>query len=157
MRNYLVIISSFLIAFILAILPVPEWLGWVRPVWVLMVLIYWIAELPYYINIGLAWVIGIVMDVLNGSMLGEHALAYVIIAYAVIKISHQFRMYPILQQSLSILIFVLLYQCIIYFLQAFVGELPQSSWYWLAPVSSMLFWPWVMVILHDYRHRLRMV
>lgn len=155
MRNYSAIMVSFLVAFILAILPMPQWLGWLRPAWALMVLIYWVAELPYYINMGAAWIIGLVADLLNGSILGEHALLYVIIAYGVIKISHQFRMYPILQQSLSVFVFVFLYQCLLYFMQGFVNELPQSRLYWFSPVTSMVFWPWIIAILHDYRYRLR--
>ncbi|OGT46300.1 MAG: rod shape-determining protein MreD [Gammaproteobacteria bacterium RIFCSPHIGHO2_12_FULL_41_20] len=155
MRSYAAIAFSFLVAFILTILPMPDWLGWLRPTWVLMLLIYWIAELPYRINMGVAWVVGFVVDLLNGSVLGEHALAYVIIAYGVIKISHQFRMYPMLQQSLSVFVFILIYQGILYFIQGFVNALPQNGLYWFSPVTSMVFWPWVVVILHDYRYRLR--
>jgi rod shape-determining protein MreD len=45
--------------------------------------------------------------------------------------------------------FVLLYQFIIYCIQGFVGQLPSSHLYWLSSVTSMLFWPWLFVVMRD--------
>src|SRR4029077_2915539 len=98
--------------------------------WVLMVLIYWAMMTPYRISVGFAWVLGIIVDLLNGTVLGEHALAYTIVIYFVSKIHIRLRMYPLLQQGMSIFLFVLLYQFIIYCVQGFIGELPGSHLYW---------------------------
>ena len=51
-----------------------------RPEWVPMVLIYWVMALPYRIGIGSAWIVGLVLDILEGSILGLNAMALVIIA-----------------------------------------------------------------------------
>lgn len=124
---------------------------WLRPAWVLLVLIYWSMMTPYRVSVGVAWLMGLVVDLLNGSLLGEHALAFTIVIYFVTRMHIRIRMYPLLQQGLSVLIFVLFYQFIIYCIQGFVGELPGSHLYWLSSVTSMLLWPWLFVLMRDYR------
>jgi rod shape-determining protein MreD len=59
------------------------------------------------------------------------------------------QLYPLLQQGLSIFIFVLLYQFILYCVQGFIGELPSSPLYWGATVTSVLLWPWLFVLMRD--------
>ena len=70
---------------VLAVMPlpgsVPPELGYLRPDWVVMVLIYWIIALPHRVGIVTAWGTGLIVDVLLGSLLGQHALAYIVIAY----------------------------------------------------------------------------
>jgi rod shape-determining protein MreD len=75
-----VIVLTFFIAYLLAIVPVPEWAMSYRPEWVPLVLIYWVMALPYRVGIGSAWIAGLVLDILEGSILGLNALALVIIA-----------------------------------------------------------------------------
>ena len=151
MYSWIAIVLSILIALILALLPMPDWTIWLRPAWVLMVLIYWVINVPYRVGIGAAWAMGLLLDLLTGTLLGEHALAFTIVAYFVIRIHMRLRMYHILQQGLSILFFVFLYQFILYCVQGFIGELPRSHLYWLSSVTSMLLWPWLSILLRDYR------
>jgi rod shape-determining protein MreD len=61
-----VIFLSFFIAYLLAIVPFPEWAMNYRPEWVPMVLIYWVMALPYRIGIGSAWSAGLILDILEG-------------------------------------------------------------------------------------------
>ncbi|TAK76725.1 MAG: rod shape-determining protein MreD [Gammaproteobacteria bacterium] len=151
MHSWFAIIISFLIALVLALLPMPDWTIWLRPAWVLMVLIYWAVTVPDRVGVGTAWVVGLVVDLLNGTLLGEHALAFTIVIYFVSRMHMRLRMYPLLQQGLSILFFVFLYQFILYCIQGFIGSLPESHLYWLSSVTSMLLWPWLFVLMRDFR------
>lgn len=151
MHSWFAIFMTFLIALVLALLPMPDWTVWLRPAWVLMVLIYWAMMTPYRVSVGIAWILGIIVDLLNGTVLGEHALAYTIVIYFVSRMHIRLRMYPLLQQGISIFLFVLLYQFIIYCIQGFIGELPGSHLYWLSSVTSMLLWPWMFVLMRDWR------
>lgn len=153
MRNWFVISLSLIFALALAILPMPDWTVWLRPAWVLMVLIYWVMVIPDTVNVGIAWLTGLVMDLVNGSALGEHALAYAVIAYLVYRIHTQLRMYPVIQQGLAVMMFVFIYQFIMFFVQGFVGELPNSHLYWLSSVTSMFLWPWLFVLMGDCQRR----
>lgn len=155
MHSRFVIILTLVLAIILALLPMPDWTVWLRPAWVLMVLIYWAMIAPTQVSVGTAWIVGVLLDLLTGTVFGEHAVAFTIVIYFVSKMHIRLRMYPSVQQGMSILIFVLSYQFILYCIQGFMGDLPSSQLYWLSSVTSMLLWPWLFVLLRDCRRWLK--
>lgn len=155
-NNGWVIFASFIVALILMLLPMPSWTVWLRPSWVLLVLIFWTMHVPYRVNVGIAWLMGIILDVLNGTLLGEHALALSIVIYFVARIHSRLCMFPLLQQGLSVFLLVLFYQAIIYCIQGFIGDLPRGILYWSSALTSMLLWPWVYSILRDVSRRFKM-
>src|SRR3990167_5296711 len=151
MYSWIAIIMTLILALVLALLPMPDWTVWLRPAWVLMVLIYWAIHVPFKVSVGVAWLMGLVMDLLMGALLGEHALAFSIAVYFVSRMYMRLRMYPLMQQGMSVFAFVLLYQFIIYCTQGFIGDLPRNHLYWLSSVTSMLLWPWLFVLMRDFR------
>jgi rod shape-determining protein MreD len=155
MHNWFAIGTTLLIALILALLPMPDWTVWLRPAWVLLVLIYWAMVLPVRVGVGTAWLVGLIMDLLCGTLLGEHAFAYTVVIYIVARMHLRLSMYPMLQQGLSVFLFVLLYQFILYCTQGFIDELPSSNLYWLSSVTSMLLWPWLFILMRDCRRWFR--
>lgn len=155
MRNIKAITLTLLAAICLTLLPMPEWSMWARPAWVLLVLIYWTIVSPSQVNVGLAWMMGLSMDVITGTLLGEHALALTIVIYLVCRLRMRIKMYPMLQQGISIFIFVLIYQFILFCIQGFLGDAPYTSKYWLSSVTSMLLWPWLFAVMKDYSNRAR--
>lgn len=147
------IFATFLFAFILTILPMPTWTVWLRPAWLVMVAIYWIMVAPHQVNIGIAWAIGIILDVLNGTLLGEHALAMTIVAFVVAKTYTQLRMFPLVQQGISIFVLVSLYQFVLYCVQGFIGQVPNTWLFWSPAVTSMILWPWVYSMIMNFNGR----
>ncbi len=156
-QNWLVVPVTFLVAFILTLLPMPDWTIWLRPSWVLMVLIYWMMILPHRINLGVAWIMGIFLDVLNGTLLGEHALAMTIATYVVARMHSRMRMFSLLQQSLCVMLIVFIYQFVLYCVQGFLGQTPHSWLFWSSPITSMLLWPWLFSIIKSSRRRYRVI
>lgn len=150
-----IIFATLVGALILTLLPMPDWTAWMRPVWVLLVLIYWTMTTPYRVNVGTAWIMGIILDVLDGTALGEHALALLIVTYIVARMHSRLCMFPLLQQGLVVFFLVLLYLAIFYCVQGFVGDLPQSWLYWTSALTSMLLWPWVYSIMRNCRRRFK--
>lgn len=148
---------TLFVAFILTLLPMPDWTVWLRPAWILLVLIFWVSMWPNRYNVGIAWMIGIFLDVLNGTVLGEHALALTMVIYLVQRMHSRFRMFPMMQQGLSVCLFVFIYQFILYCVQGFLGDLPVNLAFWLPPFTSMLLWPWVYGLLQDIERRFRVV
>lgn len=146
-NSVLSISVTLLAAFILTLLPMPGWAVWLKPAWILMVLIYWTMAAPERVNVGVAWIIGIFLDVLEGTLLGEHALALTTVVYIVARMCSRLRMFPLIQQGLSIFLLVLLYQFILFCIQGFLGALPSSWLYWSSSLTSMLLWPWVYSIM----------
>src|SRR5579862_1927511 len=143
MHSWFVIFTTLIVAVVLTLLPMPDWTIWLRPAWVLMVLIYWAMTMPYRVSVGVAWMMGLVMDLLTGTVLGEHALAFTIVIYFVTRMQLRLSMYPLIQQGFSVLFFVLMYQFILYCIQGFVGDLPASHLFWMSSLTSMLLWPWM--------------
>ena len=80
MLGTITISLTLLLGMVLSVLPLPDFvppeLGFVRPDWVAMVLIYWILALPHRVGLITAWIAGLGMDVLLGTLLGQHALSY---------------------------------------------------------------------------------
>jgi len=74
-----IIFITLVVAFVLTLLPLPPLLDLMRPYWVALVIIYWCLETQDRISLGLAFIVGIVLDLLGGSLLGLHALSLVVI------------------------------------------------------------------------------
>jgi len=150
-----VIFATLFIALLFTILPLPEWLRAFRPEWVTMVVIYWCLALPSRVNIGVAWVMGLTVDVLTGTLLGQHALAMSIVAFFSVRLHKQIRVYPLWQQSLSVFTLVALGQLLIVWIRGISGESPDSWLYWGPSFTSALVWPIVFVFLRDIRRKFR--
>lgn len=155
-KGVICICWSFILALMLTILPLPLWAAWARPECVLLVIIYWTIALPNRVSIGIAWLMGLLLDVISGTLLGEHALAMALVAYITISLHRRLRVYPLWQQASFVFALVFLYQLIIFILQGMIGQLPQTFLYWLPSLTSMLFWPWVFIVLRDWRRYYKM-
>lgn len=151
----LIIVSSFIVALLLVALPLPEWGQKLRPEWVALALIYWCMALPQRFGIAWSWTTGLFVDVLTGALLGQHALAYAVVAYLVLKLHSRIRVFPLWQQALSVLVLILLAQMIVLWVKGAIGQPPNSWTYWLPSLTSCLLWPWVYLLLRDLRRRFR--
>ena len=147
------ILLSLVVALLLLILPLPEWAQPFRPQWPALVLIYWSMALPQRVGVGSAWLLGITADLLTDTLLGLHALGFSLIAFIVLKLYRQIRVFPLWQQATGVLLLLLMEQFLTTWIMGFVGEPPPSPLYWLAPLVGMLLWPWVFLVLRDVRRR----
>ena len=148
-----VIILSFIIAIMLTAMPLPDWaVNW-RPAWVAMVLIYWCLALPDRVGIGIGWLLGLLLDVQQGTVLGQHALGLAVIAYITIISYQRIRVFPLAQQALVVGLYLLVFQFFNMWVRGIMG-IPSQHWsIWLPAVTSMLLWPWMFIILRDIRRR----
>ena len=140
-------------ALVLSILPLPIFMSEIWPACLLVVVVYWIMALPQSIGLWTAWLCGLSLDVLQDTLLGEHALGFLFVAILVRLFYRQLRMYSRLQQSIIIFVIILGFQSLMAFINALAGRGPQVFLFWLVPFSSMLLWPLLFVILRDYRRR----
>ena len=147
----IVILASFGIAFILTMLPIPDSWHIYRPEWVTLVLIYWCLALPHRVGVFTGWAIGLLLDVTYGNVLGQYALTFSIVAYLSYQLHVRIRLYPILQQSLIILLLVALAQMIVLWIKGITGQTPESWNYWIPSITSMLIWPWLFYLLRLIR------
>ncbi len=153
MRQGVIIVISFLIAFILTIFPLPEWAEWLRPPWVLLVLVYWTLAEPQRIGFFTAWVVGLIVDVLTGTLLGEHALVFVLATYFILRFHARIKHFYFWQQSVVVFMLVFFNQLILFWVQGMINQLPSSGLYWLASLASLIAWPIVIFLLSRAQRR----
>lgn len=147
-----VVILSFLVAYLLAIVPFPEWAMHYRPQWVMLILIYWVMALPYRIGIGSAWMAGIFTDILEGSLLGIHALTFAVLAYITLSLHQRLRLFSSLQQSGIVLVLVGLVMTCTYWLKVMTEQTaPGGMLFLLGALSSAFVWPWLFMFLRQLR------
>lgn len=151
LSGILLIASSFMVSFLLCILPLSNLVMVFWPLLLPMVLIYWVINIPHRINIGIAWLLGLVLDALYGSLLGSHALACCIVAYFAYRWHRKLHMFPVWQQASSVLVLLYVYQGLLICIQGIIGQLNSIHWFWIAPVISMLLWPWLSLLLDNFK------
>lgn len=152
-RGGLVIAATFLVAFLLSMLPGPEWAEQFRPNWAGLVLIYWCMATPTRVGVGVGWLVGLMLDLLFGSLLGQHALAMAVIAYIAHRLHLQLRMFPLWQQAVAVLILLVINQLLVLWVKGVIGQASTLWPYWTSSIVGMVIWPLVFIILRDVRRR----
>ena len=146
-------IATTIVAFMLAIMPLPDWAVEFRPDWVTLVLIYWAMAVPSRIGVTVAWLAGLLLDVSYGTLMGQHAIGMVIVIYF-IHIQHQrLRVASLLQQAIVIFVLLLIKQLLILWVDGMVGRAPDSWLFFMPTITSTLLWPWTYLILRDIRRK----
>ena len=126
---------------VLAIVPLPEWLGAARPDFALLAVLYWILTSPRIAGLGYAWLAGLFLDVLRGMTLGQHALAFVLVAFLAHRSQLRMRMFPIPHQAGAVMLLLALYHFIIFWTDGLTGH-GYTGWNrWLPVLSGALLWP----------------
>lgn len=155
MRGAAVIGLSFVVALMLTALPMPDWAALWRPAWVALVLIYWCMALPSRAGVLVGWSAGLLLDVMSGTLIGQHALALAVTAYVAHALHRQVRVLPVWQQAVTVFGLVFVFQALVLWINGIKGMPVTLAAYLAAPLVSTLLWPWVFVVLRDARRRFR--
>jgi rod shape-determining protein MreD len=140
-------------AFMLAIMPLPDWAVEYRPDWVTLVLIYWAMAIPTRVGVTIAWFAGLLLDVSYGTLMGQHAIGMVLVIY-VIHIQHQrLRVASLMQQAIVIFFLLLVKQLLALWVDGMLGRAPDSWLYFMPALTSTLLWPWTYLILRDLHRK----
>ena len=149
------IIVSTVVALMLAMAPMPDWADPFRPAWVVLTLIYWSMTFPGTYSVGAAWIAGLVLDVAQGTLLGQHALALSIVIYVTVKFHLQLRQFPLLQLMATVFALLALYQFILFWVNGVAGISAPASSYWGPVITGTLIWPIASALLMNVRQRVR--
>jgi len=152
-RGGWIIAVSFLAALLLELIPLPEWARFLRPQWSVLVLIYWSIAVPQRVGVGYAWLVGLIQDVLTGTLLGQHALGMIFVAFIANRLHKRIRVFPLWQQSMLVLLMLLVDQLLQFWTLGVIGQSPKGLSYWVPAFAGMLLWPWMFIVLRDIRRR----
>jgi rod shape-determining protein MreD len=118
-----------------------------RPDFLALVVLYWCIQQPRYVGVGTAWVVGLLMDVGDATVFGQHALAYAVLAYGAEYFRRRVLRFPLWQQAVQVAALLVLCALIV-LLVRFVGGAPLPTWQYLVPpLVGALLWPVVSVLL----------
>jgi rod shape-determining protein MreD len=151
--KYLVIYLSLVVALVLMILPLPDWVQMYRPNWVALVLIYWSMAMPKRVGLWVAFFTGLIVDTSQGTLLGQHTLALLIVIYINLNFYQRIRVLALAQQAFYVLFLLLINQVVIAWIEGIMGRPTPVLAFFGAPVVGMLIWPWVFVVLRDIRRK----
>lgn len=121
-----------------------------------MVALYWCLAIPRTFGLGSAWVIGLILDVAQGSLLGQHALGLCLIVYIANRSHQQIRVSPLGQQAAIITVLLIIKQTLGLWIYDIIGQLPGNLFtYYVPSLMALPLWPWAFIILRDIRRRYR--
>ena len=145
-------VNPYFIAFSLAAAFLLNLMPWGRligvPDFVALVLLFWNVHQPRKVGMGIAFLLGLLMDVHNASLLGEHALAYTLLSYGAISLHRRIMWFPVISQSLYVLPLLLIAQLASAAVRLWVGGASANWWIGLTESAiGTLLWPLVTWML----------
>ncbi len=147
------VIITIIVALMLSVAPLPDWFEAFRPDWLALTLIYWAMMLPRSWSVGSAWLAGLVLDVAQGTLLGQHALALCVVVFVTVRLHLLMRVFPMSQQSATVFSLLALYQFILFWINGVAGlQVPTIS-YWAPVISGAIIWPVISMLLNGARMR----
>ena len=149
------VIITFIVGLMLTVMPLPGSVEPFRPDWLALVVIFWAMQLPRTWSVGSAWIIGIVLDVSYGTLLGQHALALCLVAFATVRFHLLMRVFPLSQLSATIFALLALYQFILFWVNGVAGVTAPAITYWAPVITGTLVWPFLFMFLSGVRYRSR--
>ena len=143
----LVIMLTVVVGLVLTILPLPTWLLAVRPHFLVLAVLYWSTMTPFLGGLMLGFLSGLALDVFQGSLLGENALALSFATYLAVRQHQMMRAKPLFEQSLYVFAALLAYEFLLWALDGWTGHPTGNALRWVHTVVGALIWPVVVGVL----------
>jgi rod shape-determining protein MreD len=146
------ITASFAVALFLNFLPWPDLRF--APDFVALVLAFWCVRQPRLVGLGVAWTVGLLVDAGNGVLLGQHALAYSILAFVSIWLSRRILWFGPGLQALHVGLILVLVQTVVLLVRLAAGD-PFPGWaLYVSPLVGAALWPGATWLLLAPQRRL---
>ena len=145
------IAATLVAALLMNLLP---WSGYalaIKPDFVALVVLYWCIETPRRVGFLAAWLLGLLMDVADGTLFGQHALAYAFLAYAAEYFRRRVLRFPLWQQAVQVAVLLGLCSALVLVVR-FVGGAPLPRWtYAVPPIVGALLWPILTTAIQSWQ------
>jgi rod shape-determining protein MreD len=151
-RHWWASVLSLAATLMLAVVPLPDLVAPLRPDWVAVVLLYWSLMAPRHFSLLTAFWMGIALDTLSGALLGQNALALLVVVYLAEKFHLRLRVFPVSQLAITVLLLLGLYEFILFWVDGMAGRTVPLIERWLPPLTGTLVWL-AMYVLFDRRER----
>jgi rod shape-determining protein MreD len=143
--NWFIVLTLFF-ALLLNLIPFGRLPG--VPDWVALALAFWCVHQPLKVGMAAGFVLGLAMDVADASVMGQHALAYVLLAFGAAGLSRRVLWFPLAQQALHVLPLFLGMQLVMMAVRMLSGaEFPGLPWFLSSFVATLLWHPLTYLLL----------
>lgn len=141
------IIATLVAAALLNMMPWSGWIMWLRPDFVALVVLYWVIEQPRRVGFTAAFVLGLLMDVSEGALLGQHSLSYTILAFAGIALNRRVRRFSLTSQVAHVIPLLLVNDLIVLGVRMLAGADFPGYPYFVGSFVAGALWPLMSVLL----------
>jgi len=117
------------------------------PDFVALVLAFWCVRQPRLVGLGAGWLMGLLTDAGNGVLLGQHALAYALLAFAAITLSRRILWFPLWGQALHVAALLLLAQGVVALIRLAAGADFPGWTVAVGPLIAAALWPLLTTLL----------
>ncbi len=132
---------SVFVALVLTVLPLPPWLDVLRPAFLVLAVLYWSVNAPRTGGIALGFFAGLALDVFQGPVLGEHALALSLVTYIVVREHQRIRSKSAIQQALIVFAALIIYEIVLFMIDGWTGHAVTTALRWVHTLTGALIWP----------------
>ena len=146
---HITFLLSLLVALLLQMVQMPDFLAGARPLWLPLMLAYWSLTEPRVPTLAGALVSGLVCDVLFGSVLGQHALGLILVVYLVTRLRPIFALFPLWQATLALSPVWLLFAFTLFWIDGATRHQANLWLRWLPVISTTLFWPLIYIVMES--------
>ncbi|WP_189466468.1 rod shape-determining protein MreD [Litchfieldella qijiaojingensis] len=156
-QGMLLVWVSLLLALCLQVMPLADmWLMW-RPDWLGLMLIYWCVAAPQRVGVMHGFVLGLLLDLIEGSPLGQNALTLSLLAFLCALVYQRLRAYSLVQQAVLVFVLLGLVQLVEQWLQTIFGPFSIHLAFLLPSLIGAVLWPWLFTMLQALRRRLAVI
>jgi rod shape-determining protein MreD len=149
----LLIVATLAVALVLQLLELPYALAVLRPLFVPMVLVYWAMVVPQPTGLLTAWITGLLLDVLLGSVLGQHALGLTVLVFITLQLRGILSLYPLWQEALALTPIFAVYVFLMFWIDGATGHRADPWLQWLPLLTTGPCWPLVFGLLNSLHRR----
>lgn len=142
------IVLACLVALILTILPIPASLSSFRPPWILLVILYIQFFLPTYFSVTVTILLGLCLDLLLSTLMGEHIIALVVATWIASTRVRRFHLLSLLQQIAIVTGLSFVYELMLYCIDIYQGFNHSLLMVFGTTLLSLMVWPWVSLLLN---------
>lgn len=135
------VLVTLLIAIALTVIPLDAQADLWRPEWIVLTLVHWALVIQDRLSLILAFLVGLIVDTMLGSLMGQHALSFVLVAYFSVRLSLRMTAEAFFQQLALLFVILGLYMLVNLWVQRVTSGTANGWLYWASMLSSLVIWP----------------
>ena len=147
----LIILITIILGLFISLITLP--LGYYAPEWMLLVITYWAIALPSNNKLFLAFLIGIIVDIVYGQVLGISSLFYVLLIYIILRLYNSLRYMTIAQQAVVLFVFIFLKQHLLVWAYFIIDRNIDYQALLVGSLVSASIWPIIYYALRFIRRK----